>query len=105
MVVALNVSAPFHSRYMREAQHEFAGFLERFEFKPPSIPVISNVTGRPYEGAKVRATLADQIGNSVRWLVSMLFLFENPETAFEDVVTGKILTMLLQHNPNSNSKS
>jgi trans-AT polyketide synthase/acyltransferase/oxidoreductase domain-containing protein len=104
MVVALNVSAPFHSRYMREAQREFAAFLERFEFKPPSIPVISNVTGRPYEGAKVRATLADQIGNSVRWLDSMLFLLEEPEPAFEEVGPGQVLSKLLKQIQKRRSK-
>lgn len=96
MVVALNVSAPFHSRYMRDAQREFAGFLQGFDFKAPSLPVISNVRARPYEGDMVRATLAEQIGNSVRWLDSMLYLLERPEPAFEEVGPGQVLTKLLK---------
>lgn len=96
MVVPLNVSAPFHSRYMREAQNEFGEFLQGFEFKAPAVPVISNVRARPYEGDMVRATLAEQIGNSVRWLDSMLYLMEKPEPIFEEVGPGQVLTKLLK---------
>ena len=96
MVVPLNVSAPFHSRYMRDAQREFAEFLQQFEFKAPSIPVVSNVRARPYEGDMVRGTLAEQIGNSVRWLDSMLYLMEKPEPTFEEVGPGQVLSKLLK---------
>jgi len=64
--IPLNVSAPFHSRYMRDAQAEFGSFLDGVTFHPPQIPVISNVTGMPYDAARVRQTLSEQIGNSVR---------------------------------------
>lgn len=96
MVIPLNVSAPFHSRYMREAQNEFEGFLKGFEFKAPAIPVISNVRARPYEGDMVRGTLAEQIGNSVRWLDSMLYLMEQPDPTFEEVGPGQVLSKLLK---------
>ncbi|MBA3948435.1 MAG: ACP S-malonyltransferase [Acidobacteria bacterium] len=96
MVVPLNVSAPFHSRYMRDAQREFEGFLQGFTFAAPEIPVISNVRARPYEPDMVRATLAEQIGNSVRWLDSMLYLMEKPEPDFIEVGPGQVLTKLLK---------
>lgn len=96
MVIPLNVSAPFHSRYMRDAQREFGEFLQGFNFAAPEIPVISNVRARPYEGDMVRATLSEQIGNSVRWLDSMLFLMEKPEPTFEEVGPGQVLTKLLK---------
>jgi trans-AT polyketide synthase/acyltransferase/oxidoreductase domain-containing protein len=96
MVVPLNVSAPFHSRYMREAQREFERFLQPFEFAAPSLPVISNVRARPYDADMVRATLAEQIGNSVRWLDSMLYLLDTPDPAFEEVGPGQVLSKLLK---------
>jgi len=96
MVVPLNVSAPFHSRYMRDAQREFGEFLKPFALDPPFIPVISNVRARPYEGDMVRATLAEQIGNSVRWLESMLYLLEQPDPQFVEVGPGQVLTKLLR---------
>ncbi len=104
MVVPLNVSAPFHSRYMRDAQREFEGFLQGFTFAAPRIPVISNVRARPYEPDMVRATLAEQIGNSVRWLDSMLYLMEKPEPDFNEVGPGQVLTKLLKQIQKRKSK-
>lgn len=91
----LNVSAPFHSRYMQEAQEEFGAFLMGFEFKAPVIPVLANATGVPYDPALVRETLARQIGSSVRWLDSMVWLLDRDVTEFEEVGPGKVLTKLL----------
>jgi malonyl CoA-acyl carrier protein transacylase len=93
--IVLNVSAPFHSRYMREPQSLFATFLHAIDFNTPAIPVISNVSGKPYEGDMVRQTLSEQIGNSVRWLESMVYLLEQPEPEFEEVGPGSVLTKLL----------
>jgi malonyl CoA-acyl carrier protein transacylase len=93
--IPLNVSAPFHSRYMREPQAQFAASLNGVQFQPPAIPIISNVTGRPYEVSRLRDTLADQIGHSVRWLDSMIYLLDQPEPEFEEVGPGSVLSKLL----------
>jgi malonyl CoA-acyl carrier protein transacylase len=92
--IPLNVSAPFHSRYMRQSQEEFAEFLRDFTFQAPAIPVISNVSARPYDGSLVRQGLAEQIGNSVRWLESILYLLDQPSPEFEEVGPGSVLTKL-----------
>jgi malonyl CoA-acyl carrier protein transacylase len=95
--IPLNVSAPFHSRYMRDAQEEFAALLRTVRFHPPVINVLSNVTGRPYDRDTnvVRDTLAQQIGHSVRWLDSMRYLLEQPDPDFEEVGPGNVLSKLL----------
>ncbi|MFO7302248.1 MAG: ACP S-malonyltransferase [Acidobacteriota bacterium] len=91
----LKVSAPFHSRYMREAMEEFAATLERYTFAAPAIPVISNVTAEPYPAGDVRGTLAKQIGSSVRWLDSMIWLLDRGITEFEEVGPGNVLTKMI----------
>lgn len=93
--IPLNVSAPFHSRYMREPQMTFDGFLQAFSFTAPQIPVISNVTARPYEADQVRQTLSEQIGNSVRWLETMLFLMKQPEAEFVECGPGTVLAKMI----------
>lgn len=93
--IPLNVSAPFHSRYMRDAEAEFAGFLATRSFRPPAIPVIANVTGRPYDAADVGGTLATQIGHSVRWLDSMVYLMDQGVQTFEEVGPGSVLRKLI----------
>lgn len=91
----LKVSAPFHSRYMHDAMRAFDAVLAGHSFAPPSIPVISNVTAQPYPADRVRETLAQQIGSSVRWLDSMVYLLERGCDGFEEVGPGKVLGKLL----------
>jgi malonyl CoA-acyl carrier protein transacylase len=105
--IALNVSAPFHSRYMRAAQDEFTACLATVPFAAPTIPVVANATARPYAADAVRDTLARQIGSSVRWLESMLWLMDqidhmdhmdqidHPDAEFDEVGPGTVLTKLL----------
>ena len=93
--IPLTVSAPFHSRYMREPQASFDTFLGGFAFAAPQIPVISNVTGQPYAADQVRRTLSEQIGNSVRWLDSMLFLLNQTAPEFVECGPGTVLTRML----------
>lgn len=89
--IPLNVSAPFHSRYMREPMEEFAATLEGAAFAAPRIPVVANRTGRPYEADRIRETLGQQIGHSVKWLDSMLFMMDAGVDAFEEVGPGSVL--------------
>ena len=93
--IVLKVSAAFHSRYMHDPMRRFKTFLADFEFGPPSIPVVANLTGLPYAPDVLHDTLADQIGHSVRWLDSVRFLVSQGVTDFEEVGPGAVLTKLV----------
>jgi malonyl CoA-acyl carrier protein transacylase len=92
--IPLNVSAPFHSRYMRDAAVEYAATLAKAKLAPPKIPVIANVSAAPYDPAAVRETLGRQIDHSVRWLDSMLYLLDHGVTTFEETGPGTVLAKL-----------
>jgi malonyl CoA-acyl carrier protein transacylase len=93
--IPLKVSAPFHSRYMQDPMREFGAHLQGIALAEPRVPVVSNVTGRPYESARLRETLARQIGESVRWLDSVLYMLDQGATDFEEVGPGTVLTGLV----------
>lgn len=93
--VILNVSAAFHSRYMREAQEQFESFLKEFEFSSLKIPVISNVHAQPYPQTEIAWNLAQQMTHSVNWLDSIRYLMGQGEMVFEEVGPGKVLTKLV----------
>ena len=57
LTVPLNVSAPFHSRYMREVENTFADFLKSFTFAPLKLAVIANYTAQPYRDAEIHDNL------------------------------------------------
>jgi len=96
MVVRLPVSAAFHSRYMAEAEAAFARFLEPIALRPPSIPVLSNVSARLHEPAEIKSLLARQITHPVRWTECMRWLLARPEPEFTEVGPGNVLTGLLR---------
>lgn len=92
--VVLNVSAAFHSRYMQDAQRAFADFLQQFRFNAPKIPVIANVSARPYRNGEVADTLARQISSSVRWTDTVRYLMGAGCAEFIEV-GGTVLTRMV----------
>lgn len=94
--IPLRVSGAFHSQFMEEARENFFSFLEEFEFSGPKIPVISNVTARPYTKEDIRQLLADQITHPVKWTACIRYLLGQGETEFEEIGPGTVLTGLIQ---------
>lgn len=93
--IALNVSAAFHSRYMQEAKDEFEEYLTDFRFSKLTTPVISNVTGKPYDPMNIASNLANQLRSSVRWTDSIRYLISQGEMVFEELGPGTVLTNLI----------
>ncbi|WP_428836836.1 ACP S-malonyltransferase [Streptomyces cuspidosporus] len=93
--VRLNVSAPFHSRYMRDAADEFARFLDGFALRPPAVPVLANVDARPYSAATLKEGLAAQIASPVRWTDTVRGLMGHGDFEFVELGPGQVLTKLV----------
>lgn len=72
--VILQVGGAFHTPFMAEAQRDFAAFVADFHFAPPRIPVMSNVTARPHDPAKIAARMVEQITAPVQWSDSIRWL-------------------------------
>jgi malonyl CoA-acyl carrier protein transacylase len=96
LFIPLNTSGAFHSRYMEEAQTEFEKVVKKTKFSKPTIPVIANVTGKPYESKKVAQGLINQLSNCVRWTESMMYLLAQGEMEFEELGVGDVLTKLIR---------
>lgn len=74
-VTPLNVSAPFHSPLMQPAADNFRKELLKYEYGPMAYPVLSNVSGLPYEGPdRIVDYLTMQIVKPVQWINSMKYL-------------------------------
>jgi len=94
--IPLKVSGAFHTRYMQDAQNEFAGFLKNFEFQHVRIPVIANYTASPYENEETMNNMVQQISSPVRWVESIQYLKQQPEPEFEEIGPGNVLTKLIK---------
>lgn len=98
----LKVSGAFHSRYMADAASEFQSFLAGYSFHPTQLPVIANVTGRPYPPGDadltIRAFLARQMTQSVKWSQTMAYFSELVETDIREKGPGTVLSKLVEKN-------
>lgn len=90
----LNVSAAFHSRWMREVQARFAEFAATKTFRPLQADVISNRTARPHARDGYLPQLIEQISQPVRWYESMSWLLAQGETRLEEIGPGTVLSGL-----------
>lgn len=91
-----NVGAAFHSRYMEPLTGPLGEALEEVDLQPPRIPVIANVTARPYEPHAVRELLRRQLREPVRWTETVRFLLAAGVDDFEEVGPGSVLTKLVK---------
>lgn len=96
----LNTSGAFHSRFMGVAKETFHAFLKGFELSEPKIPVIANVTARPYQEGEIVENLSKQIVSTVRWCESVQYLMAEGDSSgdpmlFEEVGHGDVLTKIV----------
>jgi|ERR1044071_6442423 [acyl-carrier-protein] S-malonyltransferase len=91
--VTLPVAGAYHSRLMATAQPKLAAALAAVPFRPPTVPVISNVTARPHESVDgIRALLAQQVTAPVRWEESMRYLISQGFSRFIELGPGRALS-------------
>lgn len=96
----LATSGAFHSAFMLDAMEKFRDFLKEFTFAAPKIPVIANVTARPYAADAMLDTLSAQIASTVRWSESVQYLLalgraRGEVPVFEELGHGDVLTKLV----------
>ncbi len=97
MYVPLNTSGAFHSRLMMPARQKFETFLKKRKFSKPKIPVIANLTAKPYPNGAVVEYLSKQISSTVLWsdtihhLMSLSDAMEFVEIGHGDVLAKMIL--------------
>ena len=91
----LNVSGAFHSYYMDSISKQFENFLQKFTFKPPSIPIIANINAKEKEEDKIKYNLSKQISTPVYWKQSIKYLLAKEQENFEEIGIGNILTGLV----------
>lgn len=95
LYIPLNVSAAFHSRFMQDAKKKFEEYLKEYNFSKFTIPVISNLTGKPYAYDDIAFNLVNQLRSSVRWTDSISYLIKLGEMNFEEIGPGNVLTKLI----------
>ncbi|MEO8286325.1 MAG: ACP S-malonyltransferase [Chloroflexota bacterium] len=95
--IPLQVSAAFHSRWMKPMSEQFAVSIEATDFSAPLIPLVANVTARPADTAdEIRTLLHKQTYSPVRWIESVRYMVEQGVDTFVEVGPGKVLSGLVK---------
>jgi [acyl-carrier-protein] S-malonyltransferase len=86
--IQLNVSAPFHSRFMKKIEEPFLNTLKEVggNLNPQNaLKVTSNFTGSFHKNdvASIRGNLVSQLSNTVNWRENMLCLAGVSKDVFE----------------------
>jgi len=96
-IIPLDVSGPFHSRYMEKARVGLEPFLEKTIIRKPKITFFANVTGEPAEDPfEIKKYLIKQVTSSVYWEKSVRKMIKLGVNSFNEVGPGNVLTGLLK---------
>jgi [acyl-carrier-protein] S-malonyltransferase len=96
-IVPLQVSAAFHSRWMRPMAEEFAATIRATPFTEPKVPVVANVTAQPVQDVgEIRHLLEEQTYSPVRWVESVSYMASNGVNTFIEIGPGKVLSGLVK---------
>jgi [acyl-carrier-protein] S-malonyltransferase len=95
--IKLNVSAPFHSPLMQQAQERLATELQKIRLFDLVFPCVTNVEAKANDEAEqARELLIRQVTAPVRWSQSIEFLKANGVNTFIEVGAGKVLSGLIK---------
>ncbi|MBI4195439.1 MAG: ACP S-malonyltransferase [Betaproteobacteria bacterium] len=95
--VMLPVSAPFHSSLLKPAAERLAEYMEGVTFSPPRIPIVNNVdVAIESDAGKIKAALARQACNPVRWVEVIGHMAANGVTHVAECGPGKVLAGMIK---------
>lgn len=96
--VILNVSVPFHCALMEPVVGPLREELASVRLSEPRVPVLSNVTGRPYgSAAEVADLLTRQVVETVQWVDDMTYLRMNGFAYAVELGPGDTLKKFMRH--------
>jgi acyl transferase domain-containing protein/NAD(P)H-dependent flavin oxidoreductase YrpB (nitropropane dioxygenase family)/NAD(P)-dependent dehydrogenase (short-subunit alcohol dehydrogenase family) len=92
------VAAAFHSPVVAAAAETFAGVLADVPMSAPQVPVFANTTAAPYpaDGDAVRAQLARQLAEPVRFADQIEAMYAAGARVFVEAGPGQVLSDLVR---------
>lgn len=97
-VMALAVSAAFHSPLMAPARPLLEEALAAAAFTPPTIPVYANLDGRPYPNdvTEIRRRLSDHLQQRVDFVAQVETMYGDGVRLFVELGPGRVLSGLVK---------
>ena len=100
--IKLNVSAAFHSNFMKDAQEKLNYYIDNTNFNESNISIISNFNASINRNIDdIVHCLKNQMANRVRWTESTKTLDNTKEKKIIEIGPGKILSGLIKRISNT----
>ena len=100
--IVLNVAGAYHSSLMAGAAEKLEEALHSVDISAPSMPVLSNVSGKPHGSAdEIRSLMVAQVTSTVRWIDDVEWMKMNGITQYVECGPGKVLTGLIKRIDNT----
>ena len=97
-IVKLNVSAPFHSKFMKPAAEKLKLEFEKVSWNPAKYDIIANASAKPVKTPEeIRESLYVQTFSPVLWEGSVMYMTETlGVTEFFELGPGEVLCGLIK---------
>lgn len=100
--IKLQVSAPFHSQLIKNAQIPMKNALDLVDIKTPKVQLLANVTANLVSSPEtIKQNLVDQICVTVRWRETMDKFAELGITELVEIGSGQVLAGLGRKSPHT----
>ena len=95
--VKLEVSAPFHSNYMKDTAYSLQEEFQKYTFKMPEIQIVNNVRARPFSDEKdIINSLVKQTYSTVKWYESIKYMQSMNVNSFYEIGFGATLCGIIK---------
>jgi len=95
-LIPLNVSGPFHTALLESASQKLAAELEKVSFKDFTLPLVGNTEAQIMKSEDVKALLARQVMEPVRFYDSIATIQEFGVDEVIEIGPGKVLSGFLK---------
>lgn len=90
--IRLNVTAPFHTKLLKEAGDKLKAYFENIKFSEPAIPVALNLTGKLYKtGDDLKEILAAQAQSAIHFEDCVKTMLNEGFDKFIEIGPGNVL--------------
>ena len=91
--IRLNVTAPFHTKFLKEAGDKLAAYFEKMNFNEPKIPLALNLTGKLYKkGDNLKEIMAAQAQSAIHFEDCVKTMINEGFDSFIEIGPGNVLS-------------
>ena len=91
--IRLNVTAPFHTKLLKEAGDKLTAYFDKMDFNEPKIPLALNLTGKLYKkGDNLKEIMAAQAQSAIHFEDCVKTMIGEGFDSFIEIGPGNVLS-------------